>query len=640
MWSLTKLRRVISHENEGATRDVPQPTTPSPSPPKQKHSPKVKPMLAVDTNFSDIFAVPTPSPGGSYSPTSVRPAALALDLPAPPSPTSGHETTSPPTSPRLRRLSGHQNEMQGMSVVSFRLKQLVSREKRRFEEDGFNLDLTYVTNRIIAFGYPAESFEGIYRNHYKDVFHFFEKRHPNRYQIYNLCSERSYDKEKFHSRVMEFPFDDHCPPPIDLFDPFCRSIDAWLADDPANVAAIHCKAGKGRTGVMICAYLLHSGVWRTAYGAMEFFAAARSLKVEGVTIPSQRRFIMYFEEMCHGARRTAQENEQAQLELAMSQDEYKKIWSDAIEGKGLVYERRMSRPNPIVPAPRYLALVGFRISGVYSSKRIDPRVRVECGMYGRSVVGYDLTTFTTTDESPNSVRPKRPSVLVEGSAIAAANASVSDVNTTQPLVEQEFDCDRHIVAGEVRVSLKNRNGTKIGHFWFHTSFISNNELRLTKVEIDKVLKDIKKGHKLYSPFFGVTLIFDSARPKEIETLDAQLTAVAVAGPDGTPMSASRNTLKTWATARENSDDSSSVSTPKRGLGGFMSRPRAKSDRNANEMQQISVGGKATAASGDAQPDETNEPRGSDLNRSKSKSLPRFFSPRKKDQVNVAPRGHQ
>lgn len=46
---------------------------------------------------------------------------------------------------------------------------LVSKKKTRFKEDGFDLDLTYVTPRIIAMGFPSSGAEAKYRNPLPEV---------------------------------------------------------------------------------------------------------------------------------------------------------------------------------------------------------------------------------------------------------------------------------------------------------------------------------------------------------------------------------------------------------------------------------------------------------------------------------------
>ena len=58
------------------------------------------------------------------------------------------------------------------------------------------------------------------------------------------CNERNYDHQKFHNRVAEFPFHDHCPPPITLIKDFCEDVEKWLKHGEGNIAAVHCKAGK------------------------------------------------------------------------------------------------------------------------------------------------------------------------------------------------------------------------------------------------------------------------------------------------------------------------------------------------------------------------------------------------------------
>ena len=176
-------------------------------------------------------------------------------------------------------------------------KRLVSKKKRRLQTEYFDLDMAYITERIIGMGFPATGCESFYRNTLTDLKAYLDRYHGE-YKIYNLCIEkkRIYPKDFWiNKKVGLFPFNDHAPCPIKLILDFCVDISLYLTENPRGVAAIHCKAGKGRTGVMIVCYLLFSGLCETADEALAHYASQRTLNNKGVTIPSQIRYIKYFE---------------------------------------------------------------------------------------------------------------------------------------------------------------------------------------------------------------------------------------------------------------------------------------------------------------------------------------------------------
>jgi C2 domain of PTEN tumour-suppressor protein/Protein-tyrosine phosphatase len=174
------------------------------------------------------------------------------------------------------------------------IRGLVSKKKYRFVEQGIDLDLSYITDRVIAMGFPSVGFEALYRNPADEVRIFLESRHAYHYRIWNLCCEKEYGKGHFNCEIERFTWADHTPPPLALIRPACESIDSWLFADSRNVCIIHCKAGKGRTGTLIACYLLHSRLCSYADQALQLFGTRRTQNGKGVTIPSQMRYVRYY----------------------------------------------------------------------------------------------------------------------------------------------------------------------------------------------------------------------------------------------------------------------------------------------------------------------------------------------------------
>ncbi|OVA15894.1 Phosphatase tensin type [Macleaya cordata] len=190
-----------------------------------------------------------------------------------------------------------------VKAVQVKARHMVSQNKRRYQEGEFDLDMTYITENIIAMGFPAGDMssgffgyvEGFYRNHMEEVIKFFETHHKGKYKVYNLCSERLYDASLFEGKVACFPFDDHNCPPIQLIKSFCQSAYSWLKEDIENVVVVHCKAGMARTGLMISSLLLFLKFFPTAEESIDYYNQKRCVDGKGLVLPSQIRYVKYFE---------------------------------------------------------------------------------------------------------------------------------------------------------------------------------------------------------------------------------------------------------------------------------------------------------------------------------------------------------
>ncbi|CAI5727818.1 unnamed protein product [Peronospora effusa] len=167
------------------------------------------------------------------------------------------------------------------------------------------LNFSYITENIVAMGFPNMNL-GTNRTLLRDnpidlVAMYLNGKHSGHYMIWNL-SEETYDCTYFDNQVLEFNFPGHPAPPLGLVFKICSSIENWLQADDKNLAAIHCLTGKGRTGTVIACYLAWVGQFSNAMESLEYVAEQRQTSVEKLTIPSQRRYIQYFNNVMEGVK--------------------------------------------------------------------------------------------------------------------------------------------------------------------------------------------------------------------------------------------------------------------------------------------------------------------------------------------------
>ncbi|XP_053187476.1 putative tyrosine-protein phosphatase TPTE isoform X1 [Scomber japonicus] len=341
---------------------------------------------------------------------------------------------------RVFRLAAQSKELEKVT------RRMVSENKRRYQKDGFDLDLTYVTDRVIAMSFPSSGKQSFYRNPIKEVARFFDTKHEGHYKVYNLCSEKGYDPQFFHYKVERVFIDDHNVPSLEDMLKYTANVRDWMSADPQNIIAIHCKGGKGRTGTMVCTWLIDSDQFESAQDSLEYFGErrtdkSRSSKFQGVETPSQSRYVGYYETM-------------------------------------------KTKFNRQLPPPKSLRVKSIRIhsiAGVGKGDGSDLKVKI--------IVRKELVFQCVCSKQENCT--VFPDVGSNAAVISLQNGPVVDGD-----VKVMFESSAGLPKGYEDVPF---------YFWFNTSFIVDNKLFLPREELDNPHKP--KMWDLYKEDFGVTMFF-------------------------------------------------------------------------------------------------------------------------------------
>ena len=461
----------------------------------------------------------------------------------------------------------------GLSSSTNHIRHLVSKKKRRFVKDGFDLDLSYVTPTLIAMGYPSTGAETVYRNPAPQVKAFLAKYHPHVCKVYNLCIERTYPASQIglaDAHLENHGTHDHNAMPLFCLVPFLRSAALWLDHSPEHCIAVHCKAGKGRTGMLICAYLVYSGTCATAEEALRLFGERRTTNGKGVTIPSQMRYVQYakqLEQITGGAAAELPALRAAELRVSVSGGHGIGAASrgGGIVGSGSVDvsaldlsdaggggSRRQSAA-PLTPLPQLRMPPLLRVESVELVNApefaLPPATYFSLELVHRQDAALSAEVLTASPKwrawrvydhrdsqqaqqqqqqqgSAKSQPPRRGSLTLSRSGQASSEQQASGGGGgSGDSAAGKMYCDSlalPLVAGDVKLCITLANGKKLAHAWFHTAFVDGSVLEMRKAELDKA----RKNKQLPESFrvrvtFALTHLAEEEEVSQRASLDAR-----------------------------------------------------------------------------------------------------------------------
>ncbi|XP_023820696.1 tensin isoform X2 [Oryzias latipes] len=208
----------------------------------------------------------------------------------------------PPPTPQLPlKHVDTPGSMRSCKSVEIRRKQSRSLSVVQTMEESYEVDLVYITERIISLSFPANAEERSYATNLKEVATMLRSKHGEHYLVLNLSEWRN-DLTTLNPKVLEFGWPDHHAPALDKICSMCKAIDTWLNGDPHNVVVLHNKGNRGRTGVVVAAYMHYSNISASADQALDRFAMRRFYEDKALPVgqPSQKRYVRYFNGLLSG----------------------------------------------------------------------------------------------------------------------------------------------------------------------------------------------------------------------------------------------------------------------------------------------------------------------------------------------------
>lgn len=171
-----------------------------------------------------------------------------------------------------------------------------------------DLDISYITSRLLVMSFPADGIEGTYKNNIDDVRVYMDSKHADGYIVMNI-SQRTYRSAKLNDRVYDCGWNPKRSPSLEKLVSLCRKLNNYLKQNKSSVVVIHCLDGKVASALLLCSFFLFCKLFSKLSMAVHLFNLKRCPVEEPVVFtPSQKRYCTYVGQLLSSSRSVPHNN--------------------------------------------------------------------------------------------------------------------------------------------------------------------------------------------------------------------------------------------------------------------------------------------------------------------------------------------